>query len=977
MKKQRPLRSKKGFSVPDLIPIAILLGTLYGLIFGYFELKERYEGDNAKGLNEVIGVKQTLVIKTIEKGYNYLMYNDLISEYAIEKTYKALAENAGFADPPTDEEYPCSTFSYPVISRSQSGQIDCVPDFKSEFPKQFLNEFRIESASAPYAIYSSNYIPQDLDTTTFKDSSTGKPEPHLVLYAKEPLNIPITNLGGSATTDFDLGFELPLHWDEIQVSSCYGNRILSGKQDFHDGIDLSVVNAAGAVDLAVYPIGPGTVFRTCEEWTGECRCSIATDSACKQHCDGRCGNFGNYIVIKHNDNLFSMYSHLDSVSTTRGADVSTSDVIGVAGNTGYSEDAHLDLKIFTSEEDVAMKDTAKSPLCFFHSAWFDKLRMTSSAESCKQKYGGDKFDKMNPNLQVECSGIDLGGSSLTVDPNLAEYSYIISDADFKDTTITVEQVEAFIDSFPNTVLKDTLEGKKPAEIIHDSAVSEGISPIVLLATLQKESSALTQVLDQYHIDRIAGCGCPDKNVCNPAKLGFVKQIECMTKTYRKNYEDARKVKKYPYEFKPINYGGACPDQPSKTGISTVIVSNPATFALFRYTPHTRDICLDEVGGGNHLFINLFAEYYEKIKGVPPVKSFDLNKAGFYKIYPHINLPLPYPISDFQKLEEFAGKVTGLCDDQVEYCFETEKSNFKGLEFTDECELEAGPYNELLGRLQLLEEHEETACHYNISMSEYLQTDQNIVFEDAKLIFNNKVFNIPSPIIVKQNPLSDVIDYRKLEYKSDNEKYELKMDKGGLDEHFEDYNEFVLAKLGCQVFLVENPGALPACSIPDEWFRACAKSSYELEYYDEESRTYRKEFPLMKFAVRLFDTTSPPDVFFTAYEDSSPLDFWGYYGGDLCNLNSNCKKIVVQWTPSLSKDILKYRIYVSNGEFRAPNNLYLLAEVSPETFSFKLAGEYTHVAVTAIDTSFNENTATAKPISASPSLLEGMPVELLE
>jgi len=31
------------------------------------------------------------------------------------------------------------------------------------------------------------------------------------------------------------------------------------------------------------------------------------------------------------------------------------------------------------------------------------------------------------------------------------------------------------------------------------------------------------------------------------------------------------------------------------------IDNAATYALMRYTPHTRDTHLDEVGGGNHLF----------------------------------------------------------------------------------------------------------------------------------------------------------------------------------------------------------------------------------------------------------------------------------------------------------------------------------------------------------------------------------------
>ncbi len=58
-------------------------------------------------------------------------------------------------------------------------------------------------------------------------------------------------------------------------------------------------------------------------------------------------NWGNSVVIKHHDYLFSQYSHLkpDSIKVKKGASVKKGDIIGLCGNSGRSPYPHLHFQI--------------------------------------------------------------------------------------------------------------------------------------------------------------------------------------------------------------------------------------------------------------------------------------------------------------------------------------------------------------------------------------------------------------------------------------------------------------------------------------------------------------------------------------------------------------------------------------------------------------------------------------------------------
>ena len=55
--------------------------------------------------------------------------------------------------------------------------------------------------------------------------------------------------------------------------------------------------------------------------------------------------YGNHVVIKHNDGLYTLYAHLSSITVGLGAPVSAGQQIGTVGSTGASSGPHLHFEV--------------------------------------------------------------------------------------------------------------------------------------------------------------------------------------------------------------------------------------------------------------------------------------------------------------------------------------------------------------------------------------------------------------------------------------------------------------------------------------------------------------------------------------------------------------------------------------------------------------------------------------------------------
>lgn len=62
-----------------------------------------------------------------------------------------------------------------------------------------------------------------------------------------------------------------------------------------------------------------------------------------------CYSYGKWVLVKHPNGLSSLYAHLDLISVKTGQRVSTGEILGYSGQTGYATGPHLHLTIFASQ----------------------------------------------------------------------------------------------------------------------------------------------------------------------------------------------------------------------------------------------------------------------------------------------------------------------------------------------------------------------------------------------------------------------------------------------------------------------------------------------------------------------------------------------------------------------------------------------------------------------------------------------------
>lgn len=104
---------------------------------------------------------------------------------------------------------------------------------------------------------------------------------------------------------------------------------------FHNGIDIRVL-----VGIPVFAAEAGRVMAIGN-----------TDVYCPPVWYGRKkygGSYGKYIVIKHENNLSTLYSHLSLQSVRVGAIINRGDLIGYTGNTGFTTGPHLHFSVYAN-----------------------------------------------------------------------------------------------------------------------------------------------------------------------------------------------------------------------------------------------------------------------------------------------------------------------------------------------------------------------------------------------------------------------------------------------------------------------------------------------------------------------------------------------------------------------------------------------------------------------------------------------------
>lgn len=122
-------------------------------------------------------------------------------------------------------------------------------------------------------------------------------------------------------------------------------------------------------------------------------------------------------------------------------------------------------------------------------------------------------------------------------------------------------------------------GETAAHIIWQAAQDYRINPQVLIVTLQKESSLVTDQIPNNADYRTAmGYGCPDSSACASSYYGFRNQIRNAAALFRTVLDGG--WSNYPIGNNYIRY-----NPNTNCGGSVVNVRNRATSALYRYTPY--------------------------------------------------------------------------------------------------------------------------------------------------------------------------------------------------------------------------------------------------------------------------------------------------------------------------------------------------------------------------------------------------------
>lgn len=114
--------------------------------------------------------------------------------------------------------------------------------------------------------------------------------------------------------------KIPFKCDSVRVTSPFGKRTLNGASDNHGGYDMVGVGSTDVVAVE------GGVVATSQ---------IITDKS------NRTWEWGNYVCIKTDSGQYHYYCHLASRAVKKGQRVREGDKLGVMGNTGNSEGAHL------------------------------------------------------------------------------------------------------------------------------------------------------------------------------------------------------------------------------------------------------------------------------------------------------------------------------------------------------------------------------------------------------------------------------------------------------------------------------------------------------------------------------------------------------------------------------------------------------------------------------------------------------------
>lgn len=505
----------------------------------------------------------------------------------------------------------------------------------------------------------------------------------------------------------------------------------------------------------------------------------------------------------------------------------------------------------------------------------DKCVLLAPTDGSKMKYtvvGGAK-DAMGRDERSQTATFEVtkpgttgqtgNGTQQTI---IHDFSMLITDAEFRDVSITQLDIQKFLEK-RGSVLKDPIDGKLPSQVIYDISKKNGVNPILVIVTLQKEQSLITlKTATKEKLNKAMGCGCPDTGPCDPKYYGFENQVKCGVESVYIRHFNAGLKNSYPFEFKGINYNGKCPKN-SNTGQSSIAVQNAATYALYKYTPHTYDICQGDgkLGGGNYLFLAMMKQYYKDITGKEyGTGTGSLNSQyqqvaideiegkgiiGKYYVKPSFTVDIPFDLSLVDNLSLFMNQTVVECRFSPlgkEKCLDAKivefnnntgkyyKSNGINIELSRECDtsLDEKSFNEFMESVEDCALSVDFDCQCDLKKSSSLKVDVDSENEFAYFSYT------------KSGITHDVTSYNVF-LDSSNNPLVLSSSMNTINLH---------KKLG---LLKSGAVFTKKCSIPESRFRLCLKTDYKTKEYN--GQTLVEKNVTINFAVSIKDNDAPPPI----------------------------------------------------------------------------------------------------------------------
>lgn len=182
------------------------------------------------------------------------------------------------------------------------------------------------------------------------------------------------------------------------------------------------------------------------------------------------------------------------------------------------------------------------------------------------------------------------------------FSHLLTDEEFTDAdALDQAKIQALLEKNGSFLAHYALHGRPAARIISEAAKKHQINPLVIMATLEKENSLISRTSQPSKgvLRRSMGYAYVDGAMYAGGKTDFAYQVDQGTQLLRNLYEEGRRIP-MPTSL-TVDYGQR-----------VLKVDNSATYALMRYTPHISDTHLQEVGGGNYLFIHIVQRFNRQL-----------------------------------------------------------------------------------------------------------------------------------------------------------------------------------------------------------------------------------------------------------------------------------------------------------------------------------------------------------------------------